>query len=324
MLKHILLASTLFVTVFAHSQNSSDTVKIQIGQDNIALPMPKDGKKVTVNLEDSTGVIQISVGKIGRNVAGSNFINPPIAPLVPERKSRVSWVREIELGTMLMLSKAKEMRADSMIIIDYKDVTAGPTTNGTTTFITLRPERIRAGLTFGINIKEKRRHIGTSNYFLLTGFKFRYTSFGASGQFEEAEYKSRLINGVNRYYLDSLVEYRYGDYNSTTRNIQIVFPVMVEFPSEKQDFSFAAGLNIALGLNSSKIFKSTGESIKTASSIVLYTDPQILQFQPAVRFNIKRISAHLSASLNSTRIGYGATEHTRGNMWYFGLGYKLY
>lgn len=321
MLKHILLASTLLVTVIAKSQNSSDTVKIQIGQDNISLPMPKDGKKVTVNLEDSTGIIQISIGKMGKNGISPGFLSPPS---VSERKSRVTWLREIELGTMLMLSKAKEMRADSMINLNYKDVTSNGNATGTTTFISLRPERIKPGLTFGINIKEKRRHLGTSKYTLLTGFKFRYTSFSAEGQYQESEYKSRMVNGVNKYYLDSLVSYKYGDYNSTTRNFQIVFPVMVEFPTKRDDFTIAAGVNIALGINSSKIYKSNGENLKTTSLIFLYTDPQILQFQPAVRFNYKRMSAHVSASLNSTRIGYGATEHVNGNMWFFGLGYKIY
>jgi hypothetical protein len=97
---------------FIQAQNSNDTIKIQLGSEHITLPMPKTGNKVTVNLEDSGSIIQISVGKISKNAPMSSAGMSRV-PLEPESKKRVSWFREIELGMVYLLSTGKEQRADT-------------------------------------------------------------------------------------------------------------------------------------------------------------------------------------------------------------------
>lgn len=67
MKKHLIIIITLISAMYAKAQSNNDTVKIHIGGEQISLPMPKDGKKVTVNLEDSTGIVQISIGKFSKN-----------------------------------------------------------------------------------------------------------------------------------------------------------------------------------------------------------------------------------------------------------------
>lgn len=308
---------------FIQAQNSNDTIKIQMGSEHITLPMPKNGNKVTVNLEDSGSIIQISVGKISKN-APMSTVNMGRMPLEPESKKRVSWFREIELGAMYLLSTGKEQRADSAMYYRYQELTNGISNSSSTSFIKITPERIYPGISFGFNIKEKRRPFMNTKMVYITGFKFRYTGFTARGNYELTEFRSVMKNGVLKYYSDSVLSVSKGNYNSRTSIYQIVFPFMLEFNSKKSLLTYSAGLNLVLGFNSSRIITKSGENLKSGGLIFNYINPQVIQIQPAFKVNYKKVSAQISASLGTTNVGYGATQYFRGSMCYLSFGYKLY
>jgi len=323
MKKHLIIIITLISAMYAKAQSSNDTVKINIGSEQISLPMPKDGKKVTVNLEDSTGIIQISIGKFSKNSAMPTTVMTR-QPLEPETNKKKYWFREVELSTMFLIKTGIEQTNDTALYYRYQDFTTGIAQKSSTNLIKISPERIYPGLSFGINIKEKRRPIKGSKLTYITGFKFRYTGFTARGSYELTEVKSETKNGVFRYYPDSVLSVQQGNYNSRTNIYQIVFPFMVEFNSKKSELSYAAGLQLVIGANSSKIITKTGENLKTSSMIMNYINPQIIQIQPAFRVNYKKLSAQVSTSFSTTRIGYGATKYFRGSMCYLSFGYRLY
>lgn len=308
---------------FIQAQNSNDTIKIQLGSEHITLPMPKTGNKVTVNLEDSGSIIQISVGKISKNAPMSSAGMSRV-PLEPESKKRVSWFREVELGMVYLLSTGKEQRADTAFYYRYQDLTNGTSNPSKTSFIKITPERVYPGLSFGFNIKEKRRPFKNTKMTYITGFKFRYNVFVARGDYELTEVKSEVKNGVFRYYADSVLSVTKGNYNSRTSIYQLVFPFMLEFNSKKSYLTYSAGLQLVVGFNSSKIITKSGENLKNTNMIISYTNPQVLQIQPAFKVNYKKLSAQLSASLGTSRVGYGATQYFRGNMCFLSVGYKLY
>jgi hypothetical protein len=305
------------------AQNSNDTIKIQLGSEHITLPMPKTGNKVTVNLEDSGSIIQISVGKISKSASVATASMSRV-PLEPESKKRVSWFREVELGTLYLLSTGKEQRADTAIFYRYQDLTNGTSNPSKTSFIKITPERVYPGFSLGLNIKEKRRPFKNTKMTYITGFKFRYNVFVARGNYEVTEVKSEVKNGVFRYYADSVLSVTKGNYNSRTSIYQFVFPFMLEFNSKKSYLTYSAGLQLVVGFNSSKIITKSGENLKNTNMIISYTNPQLLQIQPAFRVNYKKLSAQLSASLGTSRVGYGATQYFRGNMCFLSIGYKLY
>lgn len=308
---------------FIQAQNSNDTIKIQMGSEHITLPMPKTGNKVTVNLEDSGSIIQISVGKISKN-APMTTANTGRTLLEPESKKRVSWFREVDLGMVYLLSTGKEQRADTAFYYRYQNLTNGTSNPSRTSFIKISPERIYPGLSFGFNIKEKRRQFKNTKMTYITGFKFRYNVFTARGNYEMTEVKSEVKNGVFRYYADSVLSVTKGNYNSRTSIYQVVFPFMLEFNTRKSYLTYSAGLQLVVGFNSSKIITKSGENLKNTNMIINYTNPQLLQIQPSFKVNYKKLSAQISASLGTTRVGYGATQYFRGSMCFLSVGYKLY
>jgi len=323
MKKSLIIICAFIITSAAQAQNSEDTVKIQLGSEHITLPMPKTGKKVTVNLEDSSGIIQISIGKIAKNssMANSQLMR---TPLEPESRKHTSWFREVEFGAMYLLSTGKEQRADSAMYYRYQEITNGVGNLASTSFIKISPERIYPGLSFGFNIKEKRRAFRNTKMTYITGFKFRYTGYTARGNYELTEVKSENKNGVFRYYADSVLSVNKGNYNSRTSIYQIVFPFMLEFNGKKTFVTYSAGLHLVVGFNSSRIITKSGVNLKTSGIIFNYTNPQVIQIQPAFKVNYKKLSAQISASLSTTRMGYGATQYLRGSMCYLTFGYKLY
>lgn len=323
MKKHLIIIITLIGAIYAKAQTNQDTVKIHIGGEQISLPMPKDGKKVTVNLEDSSGIVQISIGKISKNSSASAMTMTRQA-LEPENRKKTYWFREVELSSVFLISTGIEQTNDTAIYYRYQDLAPGLSPRSSTNLIKISPEKIYPGLSFGINIKEKRRLIKGTKLTYITGFKFRYTGFTARGNYELTEVKSETKNGVFRYYPDSVLSVQQGNYNSRTSIYQMVFPFMVEFNSKRSTLTYGAGLQLVIGANTSRIITKTGENLKSSSMIISYINPQFIQIQPAFRVNYKKLSAQVSTSFSTTRIGYGATKYFRGSMCYLSFGYRLY
>jgi hypothetical protein len=245
-------------------------------------------------------------------------------PLEPETNKKKYWFREVELSSVFLISTGIEQTNDTAIYYRYQDLAPGLSPRSSTNLIKISPDKIYPGLSFGINIKEKRRPIKGTKLTYITGFKFRYTGFAAKGNYELTEVKSETKNGVFRYYPDSVLSIQQGNYNSRTNIYQIVFPFMVEFGSKKSSLTYGSGLQLVIGANSSKIITKTGENLKSSSMIINYINPQVIQIQPAFRVNYKKLSAQVSTSFSTTRIGYGATKYFRGSMCYLSFGYRLY
>lgn len=297
-----------------------DTVKIQVQGENITVPMPKKGSKVTVNLEDSSEIIQISVGRIDKFQSKSIMSNADQRDQGSSK--RVSFFREVEIGTLTMLSSKKVYRNDSSIGMFFASL--GSTNDNEVSMMKITPKYIIPGLSLGITIKEKRRAIKNSNVDFITGFKFRYSNFFSNGTYENIIYKSRMINGGMTYYPDSIVSIKKGDYRARTNFYQLVFPFMLDYSLGKSEFRMSAGINLMLGFNSSNIISSTGENLKSSMMIITYNNPQIIQFQPSVKFYKKRVSVQISTTFGTNNLGFGPTGHRVGRLWHLGVGYRLY
>lgn len=318
------LISLIATSLSAQENNdkTKDTVRIILGGESISLPMPKEGNKVTVNLEDSAEIIQISIGKISKTAA----LNVPKKAdgrfsQEPESTRKISWFREIELGTLGMLSGNRELSSDSAI---GTYINAFSPSDNSTSMVKIKAEKVYPGFTFGINIKEKSRPFKNSNLNFITGFRFRYSNYITTGEYEVVEFKSHTINGAYRYYPDSILSQRNGNYRASTNYYHVLFPFLVEFKLKKDQFRLATGLNLNLGFNTSKIITNTGENLKQSQVFITYTNPQFVQFQPTVRLSHKRMSVQVSTTFSRNRIGYGATEYRVGKLWYLGIGYKIY
>ncbi|MBL7836958.1 MAG: hypothetical protein JNM67_05550 [Bacteroidetes bacterium] len=188
----------------------------------------------------------------------------------------------------------------------------------------ISPEKVLPGITFGINIKEKSRPLKNSHLNFITGFKFRYTNFQSRGQYEVISYKYNVINGVWRYYPDSIVSVKKGDYRASTNFYHMMFPFLVEFGVKDNKFKIATGLNLVAGFSSSRVIANTGENLKSSQIFITYNTPQILMIQPSVRVTHKRFSVQILTTLNNNIVGYGPTNLRTGKLWYLNLGYKLY
>lgn len=320
----LIILSIIGSRLFAQTPDTGkDTVKLSIGNETITLPMPKEGNKVTVNLEDSTDIIQISIGRMSKTRAlNTQNDKQQQKDNMRNRSSHINWFREIELGTVSYLSRNFISTNDSTI----GDATSvfSLNTNNVTSMFKITPEKVLPGITFGINIKEKSRPLKNTKMNFITGFKFRYTNFQSKGKYEVVSYRFSINNGVWRYYPDSVVSVKKGDYRASTNFYHMMFPFLVEFGVKDNKFKIATGLNLMVGFSSSRVLANTGENLKSSQIFITYNTPQILMIQPSIRVTHKRFSVQVHTTLNNNTIGYGPTELRTGKLWYLNLGYKLY
>ncbi len=298
-------------------KTKQDTMSIILNGEHISLPVPRDGHKTTINLEDSASIIQISVGKTSKSrlpmVAG-------ILPAADVPTKRTSWFNEADFGFTSLTGRKFVNGTDTAFGIDFSvGNTSG--TNNRATIIKLAPKNIYAGFSVGLTIREKRRYIGSSKVQFITGSRFRYARFTGKGHYEITEIKASYNNGAIKYYPDSVTSFKSGEYRSVTNSFQLLFPFLFETKLKKnQDISFSAGINLAVNVHSSKFT----ENVRSTNTFISYINPQILQIQPVIKATYKRTSLYLSFNTGRTRIGYGSVNAITGNMLYFGLGYKLY
>ena len=317
------LALQGFMLFSQEQKTKPDTMSIILNGEYITLPVPKEGNKTTINLEDSTSIIQISVGKTSRlnrttngQATGMQAVPPPIVP-----GKRVSWFNEIDLGLLTLAGQSREKINDTGYTFDFTMSTN--TTNGTSraTVVKFSPRTVNPGFSFGFTIREKRRPIGHSNFWFITGTRFRYGRYAGKGDYEQTEIKAVTDNGVTTYHWDTIYSRTTGQYTFATNSYQLLFPFVVEGKiKESGNLRVSAGMNLAINIYDSKY----SDNVKNSSFNIFYTNPQFLQFQPIIRVSSKKTSVYLSYTMSKTKIGYGLGESINGNLLYFGMAYKLY
>jgi hypothetical protein len=314
-----LLAWQSAAALFSQTQTGkSDTMSIRIGGEHITLPVPKEGNKTTINLEDSANIIQISVAKTSK-LRSSKI--PPVIPVADEhRKKVISWFNEVDFGITSLVGRYTQTVNDTVYGFQFSSGITNNNTNNRATMIRMTPKTINAGFSIGFTIREKRRFLGKSNIAFITGSRFRYSRFTGKGQYEFTEIKATYDNGV-KYYPDSVYSYKSGEYRTATSSYQLLFPFMFETTLKKNsNIRLSAGLNLSVNIHSTRFT----EDVRSKTTVISYINPQLLQFQPIIKASYKRTSVYLSLNPGRTRIGYGSTHSISGNTLYFGLAYKLY
>lgn len=326
-MKNIILVIAALLLALQHinaqtGTENRDTVRLIIGGESITLPMPKEGNKVTVNLEDSAEIIQVSIGRVNKFKTQTLVKTEAPAEEKSIRRSHINWFREVELGTVTYLSRKTEFRNDSSIGSFYSPFTVS--LSKTVSMAKITPHKVYPGLSFGFNIKEKSRPIKNTKLTFISGFKFRYSNYQSKGDYEIISYKYKNDSGVFRYYSDSIISISKGNYRASTNMYHLIFPFLIETGVKKDLYRVAAGLNLLLGFSNSKIITNNGENLKSSQVFISYASPQIIQIQPSVRLTKNRLSVQLMGSFTKNDIGFGPTRHRVGNIWYLNIGYKIY
>ncbi len=302
--------------VFGQQKTKADTMHVILNGESISLPVPKEGNKTTIDLEDSSSITRISVSKISRQ---RTTLPAPVAPALEVPRRHISWFNEVDLGLVVLAGKQFSQGNDTGFAYDFSGM--GNTTNRATT-MKLTPRAIYPGFSVGFTIREKRRSIGKTDIVFISGTRFRFARYGGEGKYETKEIKaSTNSNGVVTYYPDSVYSSKSGEYRSRTNSFQLLLPFMFEMQLKKHSlFKVSAGVNMVFNIYSTLF----SENITNISSVLTYTNPQIIQIQPIIKASYKRTSVYLSFNTGTTRIGYGSTQTVSGNMMYFGLACKLY
>lgn len=322
-----LLALSAAYRGMSQGQAPTDTVKIQMGDEYLTLPLPKDGHKVTINFEDSNSITQVSIGRTIKgksNIINSNPFSSTDKKQEKESRRKISWFNMIEFGLTGMIGRAKLESIDTAYGSIFSTQLNG--TYNRATLVQITPKNVYPGIVFGLNIREKRRPLGNTKLMYISGTKFRYARFGASGTYDTKEIKVETTNGVMKYYYDSVYSRKNGEFRSSSNMFQLLLPFMLEYKVEKskKDLTIGAGLNLVFNFNSSRVRTTTGDDLKSSYFIVSYFTNSFLQLQPQVRVGFKRWNVNLSTTLNAAKLGYGATSRIQGVMTYLTLGYKLY
>lgn len=322
-----LLALSAAYRGMSQGQAPTDTVKIQMGDEYLTLPLPKDGHKVTINFEDSTSITQVSIGRTikGKNhtANSSPYVSAVNTEVKPSRR-KISWFNMLEFGFTGLIGRAKYESLDTAYGGIFSTQINGSYNRATV--VQISPKNVYPGLTFGLNIREKSRPIGNSKIVYVTGTKFRYARFTAKGTYDIKEIKVESSNGRLNYHYDSVISRKNGEYRSTVNMFQLLLPFMFEhrFEQSKRDFTLGVGLNLVFNVNSSKVRTVSGDDLKSGYFIVNYFTNSFVQVQPQIRLGFKKWNVNLSTTLNNSRLGYGATSKVQGVMTYLTLGYKLY
>jgi len=322
MKKSFIFISILILTrcsINAQSSHSKlDTMSITINGEQIILPLPKAGNKITINMEDSESIIQVSVSKISKNRLPSN-------PLLGDKINKlekvlpvkhVSWFNEIDFGTVVFVNRKTYTTGG---LYDYTIGVSGSVNSGmpgsVRTGVTFIPKQINPGITFGIAIREKRRTLGHTKLKFITGSRFRYSRYTGSGDYKLTELKTSSAGS------DSVISTNTGEFKSATNNYQFVFPYLVEAAiSKKGNFKMSAGVNLILNIHSTKY----RENLRNTNANIFYNNTQVIIIQPMLKATYKASSLYIAYSLGRTRMGYGLNTKIDGNMLYLGLAYKLY
>lgn len=313
MKKSIILTCILVLTLLkikAQTASKLDTMSISINGERITLPVPKSGSKTTINMEDSTSIIQVSVSKIAKTQLPTNSLVGtklnPIEKALPAK--HVSWFSEIDFGTVVFVNR-KSYSTGSLY-----DFTIGMS-GVNRTRVTFIPKRVNAGITAGIVIREKRRSIGHNGLIFISGSRFRYSRYTGSGDYKLTELKSSN-NGI-----DSVLSSNTGEFKSATNNYQFIFPFMLESCLSKDaEIKMSIGVNLIFNIHSTKY----SENLRNTNANISYNNTQMLIVQPMLKATYKSSSVYMAYNLGRTRMGEGLNTTIEGNMLYFGLAYKLY
>ncbi len=318
LISYVAIIAMYFVGINVKAQTSTlDTIKINIGGEFISVPMPKMGNKITLNLEDSNSIIQISIGKTSK----FNTIAAPNTNRNELSKNRISWFNEINFGLATLVGLSKNTTTDTSY--GYVYAIGSSISSNPANFIKITPKRVNAGFSFGFTIKEKSRPIGTTPYRLVTGSRFRFSKYRSNGDFHSTDVKYAIVNNAIKIYPDSVLSESSGNYKAVTNAYQLLLPLLVERNIIKDKYQLAFGLNIGIGFNSTRINYNYGGNLKNNKGFSSSTNAQLL-FQPAFRLTNKRYSLQVSYSPGFTRINYNTSENVSGHMLYISFGYKLY
>jgi hypothetical protein len=319
-----LLAFQSLSMLLAQEKTKPDTMSIILNGEHITLPVPREGNKTTINFEDSTGIIQISVGKISKLKAQAPTAPTPRESSGKNRDKRISWFNEVDFAlTAMAIQRTSYDMADTGYSYGFSLGSSITTVNNNrATMLTLTPKRVYPGFSAGFTIREKSRPIsGSKRFYFVTGSRFRYTRFSGKGEYDIREIKSTTVNGVVTYYPDTVYSVSKGEYRTTNNSFTLLFPFVVGTQlKEGGKMHLEAGVNLGINVNSSKI----SQNIKENYSLISYVNPQVIQLQPIIKASFNRTSFFFTFNVSKTRIGYGATQKLEGNRLFFGMAFKLY
>lgn len=299
-------------------KTKTDTMSIILNGEHITLPVPKEGNKTTINLEDSGSIIQISVGKISKNKIGSKPVSIAPTPESPRTEKRISWFNEVDFGFLTLAGKRREQSTG--IEYPFTLTAMSDSISDRATVMSLHPLKVNSGFSAGFTIREKSRPIGKSRFIFITGSRFRYSRFTGTGSYTIKEIKAVTDkNGQTTYYRDTVYSSKSGEFKSTSNSYSILFPFLISTQINEK-YKIAAGMNLTLNINSSKL----SENIKDNLSLISYVNPQIILFQPIIKVTRNKTSLYLSWNLSKTEIGFQSDNKITGNTVYFGMAYKLY
>lgn len=305
-----------------HNETSKDTVKIQFGGEFLTLPMPKDGNKVTVNFEDSTGVTQISIGKtnkINKSIFRSQEIKPA---LVEPVRRRISWFNQLEFGLVAMMGQRRINSGDTVYESGIVNLVSASNTRATQ--VQVSPKKFFPGLVFGLSIREKSRYLPHSKVLYTTGSHIRYTMLSSSGSYQKTVIKADYVNGIIRYYPDSIYSLEKGDFRSVTNMYQLILPFDFSYKLPNREWTLGLGFNLTTSIISSKVKGGNGEDLKSGLFPAQYIKNSVFQFYPQINVGYKKWKFNISTSIGRTIGGFGASSQISGRMTYFTMGYKLY
>lgn len=293
------------------SDEKKDTMFIQVNGEKISISVPNEGNKTTINLEDSTSIIQISIGKVSklRTNTGKEF---------SASKKSISYFNEVEFGYSVLLNRNINSKERILPESEYSTSSNSYVFNNRANIGNLISENRNAGFHFGFSIREKRRPFLNSNskIMFITGSRFRINRFSDRGVYENRNIKASLDSGEYTYYRDSVYSNRIDSYRSTNSTFFLVFPFMLEKQMGKNLF-LSAGLQLGIGIHYSTFrtnFLNTGSSMSDLD----------LQVQPMLKVRYDRFSVYVATRIAKQRLETEFMHTVVGNLLFFGLAYKVY
>lgn len=308
----ICLAGILcFSSIYGQNPNEKkDTMFIQVNGEKISISVPNEGNKTTINLEDSTSIIQISVGKVSKFKTNANQKSI-------SNKKLISYFNEVELGYSVLLNRSINSHERILPESDYSSSSNSYVFNNRANIGSVIAENRNSGFHFGFSIREKRRPLNSkSKIMFITGTRFRFNRFSDKGMFQNINIKASFDSNEYTYYRDSVYSYRTDSYRSSNSTFFLVFPFMLEKQMGK-NFFLSAGLQLGIGIHYSTFrtnFLNTGSSMSDLD----------LQVQPMLKVRYDRFSVYVATRIAKQRLETETMHTVIGNLLFFGLAYKVY
>lgn len=292
-------------------EEKKDTMYIQLNGEKISISVPNEGNKTTISLEDSTSIIQISIGKVSKFKTYSN--QNSIA-----NKKLISYFNEVELGYSVLLNRNFNSNERILPEFVFSNSSNSYAFNNRANIGRVVSENRNSGFHFGFSIREKRRPFlnNNSKIMFITGSRFRYNRFSDIGEFENKNIKANLDSGEYTYFRDSVFSVRTDKYRSTNSSYLLVFPFMLE-KQMVEKFFLSAGIQLGIGIHTN-VFKTNSFNSTTK------TTGLDLQLQPMLKIRYDRFSLYLATKLGKERIETETMHTAVGNLLFFGLAYKVY